>query len=148
MVQKIIAWVVVIVWMVFILSLSSATADVSKEQSGFVKDRIRPVLEMLNLDHIEDETLSFYVRKSAHGFIYFVLGVLLIIALNHKYLIAFAIGTGFACIDEYYQTFVPGRSGEVRDVLIDSAGVLVGVLLVRVIKKKYKRRERPISIRR
>ena len=40
------------------------------------------------------------------------------------------IGTAYAVTDEFHQYFVPGRSCEVRDMLIDSCGVLVGVLIV------------------
>ena len=36
----------------------------------------------------------------------------------------------YACSDEYHQTFVPGRSGEIRDVFVDLAGVLFGLVLV------------------
>lgn len=37
------------------------------------------------------------------------------------------------------KTFVPGRGPEVRDVFIDSAGALVGILIYLGIKKKYSR---------
>lgn len=36
----------------------------------------------------------------------------------------------YACSDEWHQTFVPGRSGSFRDVLIDMVGVVVGIGLV------------------
>jgi VanZ family protein len=39
---------------------------------------------------------------------------------------------GFACLDEYRQTFVPGRDGNIRDVLIDSMGIFAGILFVKV----------------
>ena len=38
-------------------------------------------------------------------------------------------GTLYACLDEIHQKLVDGRSGQGTDVLIDSAGVLAGVLL-------------------
>ncbi|UYJ41604.1 MAG: VanZ family protein [Lachnospiraceae bacterium] len=28
----------------------------------------------------------------------------------------------YACTDEYHQLFVPGRSGQLRDVMIDAVG--------------------------
>ena len=41
-----------------------------------------------------------------------------------------AAGFLYAVSDEIHQTFVPGRSGEVGDVLIDTFGVLIGVCMV------------------
>ena len=41
---------------------------------------------------------------------------------------AWLIGTAYAVTDEFHQAFVPGRSCELRDVVIDSCGVLTGVL--------------------
>jgi VanZ family protein len=35
----------------------------------------------------------------------------------------------YACTDEYHQTFVPGREGQVQDVLIDAAGAVAGTFL-------------------
>ena len=40
------------------------------------------------------------------------------------------IGTAYAVTDEIHQSFVPGRSCEIRDIVIDSCGVLVGALIV------------------
>ena len=42
----------------------------------------------------------------------------------------FAVCFFYACTDEFHQTFVVGRSGEFRDVCIDSGGALFGILLV------------------
>lgn len=47
--------------------------------------------------------------------------------------ISSGIGITIAILTEVIQTFVPGRSGEVTDSLIDSAGYLIGVLAVFLI---------------
>jgi VanZ family protein len=39
----------------------------------------------------------------------------------------------FAGLDEYHQSFVAGRSPQKRDVLIDSCGVILGVIIARII---------------
>lgn len=80
--------------------------------------------------------LSFCVRKAAHMFIYFVLTGLLVLALR-KYIrtpgrravAAAALCGVLAGLDEFHQTFVPGRSGLPRDVLIDLAGGCCFLLL-------------------
>jgi len=43
----------------------------------------------------------------------------------------------YACSDEIHQLFVPGRSGKFTDVLIDSAGALLAVLLCFLVKKEF-----------
>jgi VanZ family protein len=50
--------------------------------------------------------------------------------------LAAAIAIGYAGTDEFHQTFVSGRSGAVRDVAIDSAGVAAAVLLAHVVRSR------------
>ena len=62
-------------------------------------------------------------------------------ALNHRHpLVAAAITVAYAISDEYHQTFVDGRVGSVRDVLIDTAGVLAAWLLSRRLARRRERR--------
>ena len=49
-----------------------------------------------------------------------------------------AFGLLYAMSDEYHQTFVMGRSGELRDVLIDSLGIITGIVLTVLILKLFK----------
>ena len=44
-------------------------------------------------------------------------------------ILALAAGAIYAALDEYHQRFVPGRSGEIKDVLIDACGLLLGIVL-------------------
>jgi len=48
----------------------------------------------------------------------------------------FAAGVLYAVTDEIHQSFVPGRSCELRDVLIDSVGVLTGVTILWLLRRK------------
>jgi VanZ like family len=68
------------------------------------------------------------LRKIAHGAEYAVLGFLLVRALGHE-VGALAAGIAYAISDEVHQSFVPGRQAAVLDVLVDTAGVAVGVYL-------------------
>jgi VanZ family protein len=68
------------------------------------------------------------LRKLAHTAEYAVLGLLLMRALEQA-AVAFAVGVAFAVTDEIHQAFVPGRHGAPLDVLIDAAGVAIGVLV-------------------
>jgi VanZ family protein len=75
-------------------------------------------------------TWDFALRKLAHFCEYGVLGLLLGRAFGREPLAA-AAGILYAASDELHQHFVAGRHAAFRDVAIDSAGVLVGVLLAR-----------------
>ena len=43
---------------------------------------------------------------------------------THAWLLALLIAALYACSDEWHQTFVPGREGTVRDVVIDGVGIV------------------------
>ena len=105
------------------------------------------------------EMLHPYVRKLAHVTEYFLLAVCVSFPLYVYGLRGIALtilAGGFcvacACLDEYHQSFVAGRGPSGRDVMIDSIGVLIGVILVRIVcflgrvtvfqERKVKRRRR------
>ena len=70
------------------------------------------------------------LRKSAHLTEYAILGALLLRAFRRPSL-SLALGIAYAASDELHQHFVRGRHGSPLDVLLDSVGVTVGVLLLR-----------------
>ena len=90
------------------------------------------------------EKLQFPVRKAAHFSEYIILGMLMLnmvrqllrdrgYSLVRLGAIAWALGTAYCLTDEIHQIFVPGRTFMLLDIGIDSAGVLVGVLLCTLI---------------
>lgn len=86
------------------------------------------------------ENLQFYIRKTAHFSEYFLLAVsvafpLYVYGVRGIWLVlsAGAFCIGFACLDEYHQSFVDGRSPQRRDVFIDSCGVILGVIVTRIV---------------
>ena len=80
--------------------------------------------------------LNHIVRKNAHFFAYLVLGALIlnILKINgingyKAVLIALSIAIIYAISDEVHQLYVPGRGGQIKDVIIDSAGAMVGIII-------------------
>jgi VanZ family protein len=69
------------------------------------------------------------LRKGAHMTEYAILGLLLLRALGRE-LPALALGFAYAVSDEIHQHFVRGRHASPVDVLIDTAGVAIGIFLV------------------
>ena len=48
-------------------------------------------------------------------------------------ILSFLFSVIYASSDEFHQIFVPGRDGNIIDVLIDSSGALVGILISSII---------------
>ena len=119
--------------------------DSSKISDGFITTIINFFVDDdLSIDEKELllEKCSFYVRKLAHFTLYFVLGILVLnllyqYNLKNKLLIGIVICIIYSCSDEFHQLFIPGRSGELRDVFIDSIGSLSGILFYKFVKKLY-----------
>ena len=72
-------------------------------------------------------TWDLVLRKLAHLTEYAVLGVLLARALSRPAL-AVLVGGLYAMSDEIHQHFVRGRKGAWYDVVLDTLGVIVGVI--------------------
>ena len=71
------------------------------------------------------------LRKGAHMTEYAILALLLFRALGSE-LHAFLFGLAYAVSDEIHQLFVGGRHGSPVDVAIDAAGLLLGLLALRL----------------
>ena len=136
-----------LVMMYAIYSFSAQTGTESGNLSHMISVKIvetaRDTLQK-DLDDWEVEELAdhieFYVRKAAHMTEYFLLAIavsfpLYVYGLRGFPLLLFAglICVGFACGDEYHQSFVDERGPSVRDVCIDSVGVFFGIMLVRIV---------------
>ncbi len=81
--------------------------------------------------------ISFIVRKCAHATEYAILSGLIwnalkgcfSISIKRRAFLAWGFTVLYAITDEIHQMFVPGRSCELRDVLIDAAGALASLLI-------------------
>jgi VanZ family protein len=80
-------------------------------------------------------TLDLILRKAAHATEYALLTLLWAWALRPatrwNVVAAAVLSVLYAASDEYHQTFVEGRTGALGDVLIDSAGVVIALALLR-----------------
>jgi VanZ family protein len=120
-------WWPALAWAILI-SIFSTGAFTSENTSRI----IIPVLHWL-FPRLPMETLLLihhYVRKSAHFTEYFILSLLLLRGIRGENrgtklawaLLAIAIVACYASLDEFHQSFVPGRTAAVPDVLIDTSG--------------------------
>ena len=130
--------------MIVIFSFSSADANKSTGTSDKVittmieiKDKITNNETPNNEKEIIVKNSSFYIRKIAHITEYLILGFLMFNLLKQYSVtnIYYAIGLSilYSCTDEFHQLFISGRSGSIRDILIDSIGILIGTYLYKLL---------------
>ena len=111
-------------------------------------EKIKSDKNITNMQNEKINGLDYIVRKNAHGFLYMVLAILVSNALfyyNKKgrdaiIYIAF-ISLFYAVTDEFHQSFVPGRTSLVSDVLVDFAGALIGLVIFYFVYYKIIRRQ-------
>ena len=139
--------------MVFIFSMSAQDAETSSNTSGGLIESVIRFFDkgFAELSQIEQEEyvgkFQFIVRKLAHFSVYLALGFTLSAGMQTfvklrvfvRTLFAFIIGVLYAILDEIHQIFVPGRSCELRDMLIDSTGILIGSLFIMALFLLIKR---------
>ena len=138
-----------LVWMIVIFGFSSNNAEDSTVQSNGVTQLFARIF-IPGFDDLpqeqQQEIIARYdgpVRKLAHFVSYAVLGFLACgTAMTcpcgkiKEYvlpIVSTAAGILFAVSDEYHQTFVDGRAGQLKDVFIDSAGVICGTAFMIVV---------------
>jgi VanZ family protein len=130
--------IITILIMVVIFVHSAMPAEMSSIESSVFERFVASILG------VAPESVTFAVRKCAHFTEYLVLGLFMMLAAaNAKRrgvfftgLITWIIGTAYAISDEVHQIFVPGRSCELRDMCIDAAGVLCGVLIIAGVRHR------------
>ena len=123
----------------FIFSNSMAVATVSSGSSGRVLAWMRIILRRLGQPGLAEHLTMHIVRKLAHFCEYTLEGFLLMLCMRvytRQYIWHISVpmlgGVLTAMADETIQIYSPGRSSQVTDVWLDSAGVLVGILIALV----------------
>ena len=86
------------------------------------------------------------IRKLAHFSIYTLLGLEIMGLMTKtklkdktRILITIGLGMSYAILDEFHQSFSPGRTPKVTDVYIDTLGIILGALLVILIRTFYQK---------
>ena len=134
--------ILTIIWMSFIFCMSNQPANISKELSQNIENLLNrtPIIVNILSDILNSPNSQFIVRKSAHVILFCLLSILCFIVIyeikkNAKLstLISLSITFIYACIDEIHQLFIPGRGSQIRDVLIDSIGAIMGLIFINLI---------------
>lgn len=123
-----------IVWMGMIFSFSNQPGG----GSGALSRLIMSYLAKVGIDFQAwfGEHAVWVLRKCAHFTEYMILFFLLMLAFSVRWEKKTArwwalLGTFlYAASDEFHQLFIPGRVGDPLDVMIDTSGGFVGLVLI------------------
>ena len=137
--------IVTLLYIGFIFGHSATPAVYSSAESSWVTRLVNGFFHAVGLGMIR--LSEGFIRKAAHFGEYTGLGILFVFSLSRYAFFAGKnrwrlIPAGFfvACIDEGIQYFTPGRNASMADVLLDTCGVLFGVLVctavLRIVKHK------------
>ena len=153
--QNIITSILVLVWMTTVFIFSSQDGTQTLNTSGAfihavestVKNEGAHVESNTNSNNNTDE-IQLFVRKNAHYFLYLTGGIILSAFFyaqnkaNRRYtLYTIVTGIVYSMTDEFHQKFVQGRTSSIKDVGIDSLGVITGVVIFILIIYVLRRRK-------
>ena len=144
--KKMIAWGLLISWMIIIFLMSHQPGEISSNQSELVLKIFSFI--GIELNDYFGELATFIVRKAAHFSEYMILFLLAYNVTRYYinttkarlFLIIFVFI--YACTDEIHQYFIPGRSMAFKDVLIDTCGGVFGYIIIDIFSRAKFRKHR------
>ena len=123
-------WILCALWLAAVFGQSLLPAEVSQAESHGLLARLTAAVPFLT-DHL--------LRKLAHFSEFAMLGLLLAQCLPAGFAKPALTALLCALTDETIQMFVPGRSGQVRDVWIDFAGAVLMIGLSVLVRTLFRR---------
>lgn len=135
--------VLLIIWMIIIFIFSNDPSGKTEEKTNSFIETIIEIVEVVtgnekNSEEIEKivDELFYLIRKLAHFTEYFILGILMLLALKYEikkeetlYYLSIIFCVLYAGSDEFHQLFVEGRNGNIKDVIIDSCGSILSITI-------------------
>ena len=132
------------------------SGNISKKITEEIITRIPQIQEK---EQNEREAISLriekVIRKIAHFSIYTAVGLLLMALLStfemkekNRIIMSLIIGIIYASSDEIHQSFVPERSLMITDVMIDTMGVMLGILIIllgKTIIEKFQKKSKEMD---
>lgn len=150
-IKRILSVICVLLWMSIIFSFSNQQGESSGSTSKRVSEVIVNIIDIQNkYTDTEKEALikqiEPLIRKLAHYTFYAVGGILIANCVyqfckKENILIgtSTAIGVIYAISDELHQLMIAGRNGNIKDVLIDSLGIVTGIMFFLLVMGMYQK---------
>jgi VanZ family protein len=113
-------WLLVLAWMTIIFAFSSQahSGEVTRQYFGSFNILLRKT------GHVSEFALLFLLLQRA---LKYTMGGAIALTVTASFLTIL-----YAASDEYHQSFVPGRTSSIYDVAVDSAGIMLALLILRI----------------
>jgi VanZ family protein len=136
-IRVVIDWVLLLAWM-FLIFAGSTDLMSSQHTSRFLVPFLLWLDPHISLKTIE--LVQLIIRKTGHVTEYAMLAALLWRVLRHQWplvrrnfwraaTVALTLAMIFATTDEFHQSFYPSRGATAHDVVIDTLGAIVGLMI-------------------
>jgi len=96
-----------------------------------------------SLSSIPNTPKSLFIPIIYHFVVFFLFSFLLIVSITgtkrisiKHILIILIISIGYALLDEFHQSFIPGRDAGLQDIITDVTGIVVGIFFYLITKLK------------
>lgn len=143
--KRIAIWLLTILYLGLIFLFSNQTGPQSNKISNEIANEIKQTVSLPHILHeknfIRNLDYNYILRKCAHVTEYFLLFILLYIALRlcsqkikTSTIFAFTFCIIFSCLDEFHQSLIGSRTPALKDVIIDVSGALLGFISIYTIK--------------
>ena len=133
-----------LLWMAVIFSFSAQEKEESSAVSEAFSYRVISSSRFFDEEDLKQIAAAIEkgVRKAAHMTEFGILSILFYLWLGgrqfrpvNRALLSVFLAVLYAASDEIHQRFVPGRAGTLGDVMIDSIGALLGVVILIGVKQ-------------
>jgi VanZ family protein len=140
-------WLPLLGWMCVIFTASSDTQS-ARHSSIYFEPLVHWLFPSMSQAHIEE--LHYAFRKGCHMMEFAILAVLAWRAIRqptrkdlrpwrwNEAGLALALVFLYAASDELHQVFIPSRTGQISDVVVDVIGGIIGLTLLWLAGKKFK----------
>lgn len=129
--KRILLAIPMLIVMYIIFGFSGADGAQSGSFSLMISEWVSDVLDAIDID-VSASELHLPIRKLAHMSEYACLAITAMWAfmgVKKRYIFVFVFCVVYAITDEIHQLYVPGRAGSPVDVMIDTVGVAIGLLV-------------------
>jgi len=136
--------VITLLIIIGIFILSNQPASKSSQLSMTIATHSLPYVEKWTGQDMSLAQWNHTLRKIAHFSLYFFLASIIMVLCRVQGLswrkalfISLPAAVTYAIIDETHQWFVDGRGASIRDVAIDSAGAMLGIVAVYLVGRRW-----------
>ena len=131
-------------WMVLIFFFTQLPYFTGKNTSEAIQKVVvteHKATHTTSTESVDINKLNLIVRKTTHVLVFGILALLLFKSLEtykYSYILSWFFTFLYAITDEWHQSFMSGRVAAFKDVLFDSLGAFLVLLLVFLILRKRK----------